>query len=175
MSDEETDPVMDTNDTNKAMGDQDEPMQDTEVDEDGIGTVANPGSEPTFEDKVKDALIKLASRDKADYPIEQVYRARHAQVEEQGFTPAHDVVTHAPGVLASAGMAYLKRYLDTQYNAGPLRDATSYWPFLQAPFSPVGPPRQVLVDAAALILAEIDRIDLTEELNRRLIEEISGT
>lgn len=85
------------------------------------------------------------------------------QREVEGWTPAHDDA-HEPGTLAQAGVVYAQsavRELAPDFS-GPRMDAALAcrfkWPWSIHWWKPKGS-RRDLVRAAALILAEIERID----------------
>lgn len=92
--------------------------------------------------------------------IDDVIAERHRQQAVEGWTPEHDD-RHKPGTLARAGGSYA-------LNAGAALffgadstvciDAPYGWPFDPEWWKPSGS-RRDLVKAAALILAEIERID----------------
>ncbi|WP_454752113.1 DUF3850 domain-containing protein [Cupriavidus necator] len=83
---------------------------------------------------------------------------RRRQVESEGWTPEHDDA-HASGVLAAAAFGYLFSALNAMGKpAGPAVAPPPYWPWDAAWFKP-GPPRRMMEKAAALVLAEMERID----------------
>lgn len=80
-----------------------------------------------------------------------VISERRRQIEGEGWTPEDDDI-YVSGQLAQAAATYA-------LNASGIRGLTSvYWPFQMAWWKPKTP-RGDLVKAAALILAEIERID----------------
>lgn len=76
-----------------------------------------------------------------------VLAERRRQVEDEGFTPEHDDA-HRNGELAKAATCYATVW--------PL--AASYWPWDLKWWKP-GTVRRNLVKAAALLVAEIERLD----------------
>lgn len=101
--------------------------------------------------------------------IDDVIAERQRQENEEGWTPAHDD-THDPGDLASAAAAYA-REAAKRLGGSKRGKAPAYWPWyadndisggwgkpIHAWWKPTNP-RRDLVKSAALILAEIDRID----------------
>jgi hypothetical protein len=108
--------------------------------------------------------------------IRDIVQERTRQIEVEGWSADHDD-EHVAGDLAAAGAAY------AAYAAGGVgkldeRDAihdryrTLYWPFDDADFKPTNP-RRDLVKAAALIIAEIERIDRQEpEIRSRFVDAI---
>lgn len=91
-----------------------------------------------------------------------VLAERRRQIEREGWTPDHDD-EHDAGELAAAGSAYALAAADALYplsqsdggfDAGSPPDC---WP-LSWTFKPAEP-RRMLVKAAALLLAEIERLD----------------
>jgi len=93
--------------------------------------------------------------------IEEVAAERARQRLEEGWTSEHDD-SHDDGVLARAAACYA-------LNAtGIVADV--FWPFARRWWKPKSP-RRDLIRAAALLVAEIERMDratanLTEELTR---------
>lgn len=84
-----------------------------------------------------------------------VLAERRRQIMAEGWTAEHDD-THAKGEMADAAACYALM-------AGPERQELSadpgfLWPWSRDWWKP-GSPRRMLVKAAALILAEIERID----------------
>lgn len=89
-----------------------------------------------------------------------VLAERQRQMEEKGWTPAHDD-QHQDGAIALAGAGYAHAAAwagmapeDEQFTAN---DPPTPWP-AEWDFKP-NEPRRMLVKAAALILAEIERLD----------------
>lgn len=88
---------------------------------------------------------------------------RWRQVVEEGWTPEHDAAEHAQGQLSAAGAAYA---LSASAAAGVdhiIRSrlnhvAEGVWPWSGDWWKPRGA-RRNLVRAAALIIAEIERLD----------------
>lgn len=81
-----------------------------------------------------------------------VYAERVRQVEVEGWTAEHDDA-HSSGELALAGAAYARGSVANDNLFAP-----SFWPWDRKWWKP-GPPRRMLVKAAALLIAEIERID----------------
>lgn len=95
--------------------------------------------------------------------IEDVIAERHRQITSEGWEPEHDD-EHTEGSLATAGAAYA---LHAGRSAVPRRRHTyakkppGFWPFDHEFWKPKTP-RRDLVRAAALLIAEIERIDRLE-------------
>lgn len=94
--------------------------------------------------------------------IESVAAERRRQVEVEGWTPEHDD-EHRRGELGHAAQAYLSSalYLDhSLLGPGPQMEPPALWPGDWDPnlWKPKSK-REDLVRAAALIVAEIDRLD----------------
>ena len=95
--------------------------------------------------------------------VVDVLAERRRQIEVEGWTPEHDDA-HAEGDLAAAAACYA--LASTQYGPTPAsaydrereRYITETWPWAAAWWKPRGQ-RRDLVKAAALALAEIERID----------------
>ena len=84
-----------------------------------------------------------------------VLAERQRQVEQEGWTPAHDDA-YVDGQLASAAVAYAQAY--TPYLV------PSSWPWAVEWFK-AGDDRRNMVKAGALILAEIERLDRAAQLD----------
>ena len=81
-----------------------------------------------------------------------VMRERTRQINEEGWTPAHDD-QHAKGELATAAYCYVRW--------GGRLFAPAEWPWSNQWWKPTDR-RRDLVKAAALIVAEIERLDRAE-------------
>ena len=88
--------------------------------------------------------------------IKDVLAERRRQVEAEGWTPDHDD-EHAPGEMSQAAACYAK-YGDW---AAYRNTAPNDWPWHESWWKP-SDSRRNLVKAAALILAEIERLDRIE-------------
>ena len=85
--------------------------------------------------------------------IADVVGERTRQILDEGWTPEHDD-SHTQGQLARAGAAYaLMAFSPSKLNGPPAR-----WPWKSSFWKPTTS-RRDLVKAAALIIAEIERID----------------
>jgi hypothetical protein len=92
--------------------------------------------------------------------IEDIAAERKRQIEVEGWTPEHDNC-HSGGQLSTAARAYLAHaahYTGTEAVGYVLSEPPSYWPWERSWWKPKNI-RRDLVRAAALIAAEIDRID----------------
>ena len=94
--------------------------------------------------------------------VMDVAAERRRQVEAEGWTPEHDD-EHDPGELAAAGASYALCAADDlhplsqgdgDYRNGP----PPFWPWAREWWK-AGDTRRNLVKAAALLLAEIERLD----------------
>lgn len=98
--------------------------------------------------------------------LTDVIAERARQVEAEGWTAQHDD-DHDAGDLAAAGSAYALAAADTlhPYSQGDCEFdelAPAMWPWSAEWWKAKGGPRRNLVKAAALILAEIERLDRKE-------------
>jgi len=86
--------------------------------------------------------------------INDIATERQRQIESEGWTPEHDD-EHGNGDLAKAAACYAnpRRYPDPRITT-PLD-----WPWDGSWWKPDGGRRRQLVKAAALIVAEIERLD----------------
>lgn len=98
------------------------------------------------------ALFFVPNKSQAEL---DVIAERQRQMSAEGWTPEHDD-EYLSGVLALAANCYC---LASQFPNSSERDSTpSLWPFDEKWWKPTTP-RRDLVKAAALILAEIERLD----------------
>lgn len=98
-----------------------------------------------------------------------VLSERRRQIEKEGWTAAHDD-THESGILGRAGAVYAysaamdgRRSIEREPLV--LAFIEQAWPFGRRGFKPTDP-RRDLVKAAALILAEIERMDRAASLEK---------
>ncbi|MGF7053959.1 NTP pyrophosphatase (non-canonical NTP hydrolase) [Bosea sp. OAE752] len=96
----------------------------------------------------------LATRLTTSAAIRDVVAERHRHVDKKGWTPAHDD-EHDAGQMASAAAAYT---LAATFPGRVDQWFKSFWPWERAWWKP-GTARRMLVKAAALLIAEIERID----------------
>lgn len=90
--------------------------------------------------------------------IEAIAAERQRQIDEEGWTPAHDD-RHGAGEMASAAACYAAYRGDTSPQELMGADVIGIlWPFEAAWWKPKDR-RRDLVRAGALIAAEIDRLD----------------
>lgn len=93
--------------------------------------------------------------------VKDVVEERKRQKEVEGFTLLHDLDCK-PGALACAGMCYAGNAALTQEGKAQYT-VPSHWPWDEAWWKPKSP-RRDLVRAAALIIAEIERLDASKAL-----------
>ncbi|MBK6742489.1 MAG: hypothetical protein IPG66_05725 [Hydrogenophilales bacterium] len=91
-----------------------------------------------------------------------ILEERHRQIHEHGFDAVYDD-RYNPGVIAAGAASYALNasYVLNPKIGKPLDGAPSFWALGAAWWKPKTP-REDLVRAAALILAEIERIDRDE-------------
>lgn len=89
--------------------------------------------------------------------IDEVYIERSRQINVEGFTAEHDD-KHTGGALASAALCYI---YDSTYFCD-FSILRHYWPWEKEWWKP-STPRRNLIKAAALIVAEIERLDRMEK------------
>lgn len=97
--------------------------------------------------------------------IEEIAKERTRQVEQEGWTSEHDD-QHDPGELAGAAAAYSlytanELHPNSQGDGFDAEHLPPGWCWEPAWFKPTTP-RRNLIKAAALIVAEIERIDRTD-------------
>lgn len=83
--------------------------------------------------------------------IAEIAAERRRQIDVEGWTPEHDD-EHVDGQMAHAAAAYAER------SAIPHPSPPYWWPWDKKWWNPEGR-RRMLVKAAALIVAEIERLD----------------
>jgi len=88
-----------------------------------------------------------------------VIAERARQVEGEGWSPEHDD-EHDGGEIAQAAAAYCEHAVNQDANL------PGFWPWDEAWWKP-RTPREDLVRAGALILAEIERIDRASDARER--------
>jgi hypothetical protein len=94
--------------------------------------------------------------------IEEIAAERKRQIEGEGFASEHDD-KHVPGELARAAACYAVSCVQPYFKAGsPAQYRHAYWPWGEEWWKPKGF-RRDLVRAAALIVAEIERVDRMSE------------
>lgn len=98
----------------------------------------------------------------ASKAIDDVLAERRRQIEEKGWTPAHDD-EHDNGALAKAAAAYALHSagIGTDWPKGIRNGCTLFWPW-EAKWWKPKTPREDLVRATAMLLAEIERRDRAE-------------
>lgn len=97
------------------------------------------------------------------HALADIAAERQRQISAEGWSPEHDD-SHVSGELAMAAAVYaLTSFLDTEQSRN--MAFTRYWPWDRCWFKPAGG-RRDLVRAAALILAEIDRLDRASPVSR---------
>lgn len=89
--------------------------------------------------------------------LADVANERRRQIDAEGWTAEHDD-EHDPGELAAAGCSYALNAAKTLWGIKGLRSQPPMWPWDAEWWKPKDP-RRDLVRAAALIVAEIDRLD----------------
>lgn len=87
--------------------------------------------------------------------LDEIGRERYRQVEDEGWTPEHDD-RHELGELAVAAAGYCQQSTEN-YEQAEVRVPTN-WPWSYDWWKPKNP-RRDLIRAAALIVAEIERLD----------------
>lgn len=111
------------------------------------------GDDNPFESAMEAGWLDPADLSKA---LIDVMNERDRQHNEEGWTPEHDD-QHAKGQLAAAAACYAG-FSDAYPNCG---QPPFFWPFEGVWWKP-SDYRRDLVKAAALILAEIERLDRAE-------------
>lgn len=106
----------------------------------------------------QDRLLKRLSNledDISDATLDVILE-RHRQIREEGWSPEHDD-THELGELAMAATCYAEMSV-CHYAFPDQFDILNRWPWSHEWWKPETP-RRDLVRAAALLLAEIERLD----------------
>jgi len=97
------------------------------------------------EDKIMNGLRKKI--------IDDIRKERRRQIEEEGFRAEHDN-RHTKGILARAGGCYASRAFWDDPHRIPLHED---WPWSKKRWKPKNP-RRDLIRAAALIVAELEKL-----------------
>lgn len=95
--------------------------------------------------------------------MQDVIDERNRQKEQEGFSSLHDA-DHSPGDLSSAACCYALNAIFQMQGQGPIEGTPGWWPWDEKWWKPADP-RRDLVRAAALIIAEIDKLDLAKALD----------
>lgn len=102
--------------------------------------------------------------------IEMVAEERQRQIDKEGWTPEHDA-EHNQGTLALAGACYALGYAGLwssehlSWREEYAQASKALWPFDEEWWKPTpGEPMRQLVKAAALIVAEIDKLQRLNSL-----------
>lgn len=123
---------------------------------DALASLADLGAAPTEQasdtEKAPPASPAIKRRRGVE-AIEDVINERERQIAVEGWAPAHDDRYQA-GELPRAAACYALHGCAPQQDDG----CSSQWPFPAAWWKP-GAPRRNLVKAAALLIAEIERLD----------------
>lgn len=99
--------------------------------------------------------------------INDVILERQRQISQEGWTPEHDD-THSSGEMAGAAACYAQHVVGRQWvypwkpDDYTSEEAPGSWPWDEKWWKPKSP-REDLVRAAALIIAEIERLDRVSE------------
>jgi hypothetical protein len=126
----------------------------------GLTVPATQKQTPAIESDVPFRLSRAA---------EDVFMERKRQVMAEGWSPQHDD-EHDAGELAAAGAAYAFNAADQLYphsQGDGNNEQPIVWPWDSKWWKPKGP-RRDLVRAAALLIAEIERLDRAEQSSREL-------
>jgi len=95
-----------------------------------------------------------------DRILAEIAGKRARQVAVHGYEPAHDD-EHAAGELARAAIAYIQGAYATELGLTD-DELLVFWPFDDALPNLEQPRRELLLNSAALIVAEIERLDRRE-------------
>ena len=93
--------------------------------------------------------------------IEEIAAERRRQIEAEGWTPDHDDADEREGQLAGAAACYAFGeilYTGEPSVPGVVRNAATVWPWAERFWKPKDR-RRNLIRAAALIVAEVERMD----------------
>lgn len=128
------------------------PTRETEAMHDAVMALLYKGVARTDTQKLLDAYIAAAPGKEVPQAWHDVQAERRRQIEAEGWTPEHDD-EHNGGELADAAACYA--LWAGGINPGNWRE---FWPWAPE-WLKHSEPRRMLVKAAALILAEIQRLD----------------
>jgi len=107
-------------------------------------------------DRLQAALRDLADPVGTQRVLTDILQKRQRQVVIHGRTRLHDD-QHQGGELASAAMPYVQAAYASRWSLTP-EELLVYWPWDDKP-NLAQPTRELLINAAALIVAEIERLD----------------
>jgi len=101
--------------------------------------------------------VIASRRSQPTQAAQDVLAERQRQIDKEGWTPEHDDA-HGGGEMSAAAGIYALHSggYDMQHVSG---DPSAFWPWDKSWWKPSADPRRSLVKAAALLLAEIERID----------------
>ena len=105
---------------------------------------------------IEDLELRLRGAEATTAAARDVLAERRRQIDAEGWTPDHDD-EHAPGEMSQAAACYAKYGDWVAYR----NTAPNDWPWHESWWKP-SDSRRNLVKAAALILAEIERLDRIE-------------
>jgi|GEM_PF-7125411 len=121
-------------------------------------SVGEPRKRQIHTDDIAQFQLENETHKCASSAIDDVIAERVRQVEVEGWTSEHDDA-HKPGELSSAAMGYVQSAAcQLSHDGLKLEGTPLFWPWDSSWFKPSTPQRD-LVKAAALILAEIERLD----------------
>lgn len=127
-----------------------------------LGTTAARGEHASIEVKASifvSVLTEVLASRNGSQALQDVAAERQRQISAEGWSTEHDD-EHAPGQLSDAGGCYaLSAFEDNKTREGYEPD---WWPWERHWYKP-GTPRRDLVKAAALIIAEIEHLDRSND------------
>ncbi|MVA91580.1 hypothetical protein GOZ80_06040 [Agrobacterium vitis] len=107
-------------------------------------------------------FVEVKGGEAKNKAVRDVIAERLRQVSEEGWTPYHDDNEHDDGDLAAAAASYAVNAANNLSPHGPGdNECPEFWSFMPGWWKPKSP-REDLVRAGALILAEIEKIDRDE-------------
>jgi hypothetical protein len=104
------------------------------------------------------AALEGLERERASV-VAEIAAERRRQIDDEGWTPERDDIIHADGGLALAAMGYCQSASTGMADTSQFADhPPAYWPWDPQWWKPTSR-RRDLLKAAALIVAEIERLD----------------
>lgn len=107
-------------------------------------------------------VMTAQERQRSQNVVSEVLAERRRQIEEENYRPDHDDHDHLNGDLARAAACYAVAEHSPLYTWIDTNDYRPLWPWPSKDWRPKDHRRRNLIIAAALLVAEIERLDRAE-------------